>query len=183
MESTLLREQQDREYREAAEEELREAERLKNEEEEATRIAEENRLQELEREATELSLQLHEKSQMEQRRNRLAPEPPQGPDAATIRFQLPSSCQSAKLTRRFQKSDTVAGITDYLLLNFYDAGYPVKRICLSTHFPKQELTDMSMTVEAAVSPQCLINQFTSQFRAYSQGLFPRGMLYVNDLDA
>jgi asparagine synthetase B (glutamine-hydrolysing) len=150
-EATRLREEQDLEYRLAAEEELRDQERLRQEEEEAARVAEENRIKELEKEAVELSMQLHEKSQMEQRRNRLAPEPPQSADAATIRFQLPSSCQSAKLTRRFLKTDTVETVTDYLLLHFYDANIPVKRISLSTHFPKQELDDKAKTVEEAVS--------------------------------
>ena len=151
-ESARLREQQDREYRESAEEEMREAARIRQEEEAAAIRAEEERVAKLEQEAIALSLKLHHESIVEKKRIKLANgEPPQAADVATVRFQLPQSSQAAKLTRRFRKNDTVEDLCDFLSVHFADSGSSVIRFSLSTHFPKQELTDMSQTIESAVS--------------------------------
>ena len=83
----------------------------------------------------------------------LKPEPAESPDMATIRFQLPSSLPSknSKITRRFHRSDTIENVSDFLIIYFYDLGSNVKNFSLSTHFPKQELNDMNVTVESVVS--------------------------------
>ena len=155
-ESVRLREQQDREYRESAEEEMREAARLRHEEQEAARLAEEARVAKLEQEAIALSLKLHQEAVVEKKRSKFtAGEPLQAPDVATVRFQLPqsSSSQAAKLTRRFYKTDTIEHLCDFLSVHFADTGSSVVNFSLSTHFPKLELTDMTMTIESAV---CLL---------------------------
>ena len=55
-------------------------------------------------------------------------------------------------------------IYDYLHLYFAENNIEVTNFMVSTHFPKQNLEDMAATVQ-------------------DLGLHPRGMLYVQDLDA
>ena len=55
-------------------------------------------------------------------------------------------------------------IYDYLHLYFAENHIEVTNFTVSTHFPKQNLENMSATVQ-------------------DLGLHPRGMLYVQDLDA
>jgi FAS-associated factor 2 len=104
-EFSMLREQQDREYREAEESDRRERERRENEERERIRLEEEERQrQELEA-AMELSRRLNYEGDIGKRRAELSPEPPASDvDVAVIRFQLP---QGTKLSRRFPKLETV----------------------------------------------------------------------------
>lgn len=105
-ESNRLREQQDREYREAQEADRREAIR-RQEEEAAAAAAEAQRQQEEElRAAMELSQRLSREDKMRKLRARMENEhrePDNGAEVATIRFQLPAG---AKLSRRFHKNDT-----------------------------------------------------------------------------
>ena len=51
-----------------------------------------------------------------------------------------------------------------MVIHFADEGDLTRNFSMSTHFPKVELTDNSLSVEAV-------------------GLVPRGMVYVQDLDA
>ena len=83
-----------------------------------------------------------------------------GAGTATVRFQLPNN---SKVTRRFDKEASVQELYDWLEVYFYDNNSDTKRFSLSTTHPKVELEDMGATVN-------------------SVGLFPRGMLYVQDLD-
>lgn len=92
------------------------------------------------------------------------PEPDVGPAISAVRFQLPSG---KKLSRRFAKTETVQRLFDYLTLTFSEVPeeeHKIVHFSVCTQFPKLELSDMSQTIEAV-------------------GLHPRGMLYVQDLDA
>lgn len=104
-EAVRLREQQDREYRESIEAEMREIQR--KEEEERKKIEEEEaRKQQEELEAAiELSKKLSRESTIKRLKDAFAlnPEPDNGSDIATVRFQLP---RGKKLSRRFLKNDT-----------------------------------------------------------------------------
>lgn len=134
------------------------------------------------------------------------PEPAAGPDISTIRFQLP---KGTKLSRRFQKTDCAEvnadsscsldscqffllsrycskRIFEFLSVHFYDTGDEVRRFTVSTHFPKLEITDPSLTIEALVNTKCLNDTDISCLFilfVFFQSLHPRGMLYVQDLDA
>lgn len=73
-------------------------------------------------------------------------------------------------------------IFDYLKLHFYDNGNTVNNFSVNMNYPKMELTEMSKTVHELV----ILLLILLWFIAYSfciQGLHPRGMLYVNDLDS
>jgi len=161
-ESARLREQQDREYRESAERDRLERIRKQEEEESLARLeAEERNRGELEA-AIELSNKLSKESAIIKKRQNLPAEPDQNvPDAAAIRFQLPSG---TKILRRFHKCDTVQTLYDFLTVYFADTNNDVTTFSVSTHFPKVELKDMNSSIEAV-------------------GLFPRGMLFVQNLDS
>ncbi len=157
-----------------------------------------------------MSNQIAVESEMDIRRASLGAEP--GSDVpsssiATIRFQTPTG---AKLTRKFQKTDLVERMYDYILLHFYDLSAQgpcnnssnptsnsnnpssnnsnpssnssnnsnnssnssncnnnsnkMRNILISINVPKQDLEDRSVTIE-------------------SVGLYPRGVVFVQDLDA
>jgi hypothetical protein len=55
-------------------------------------------------------------------------------------------------------------IHDFLFVHFADTGSSTRNFLMSTNFPKTDLKDMSLTIESA-------------------SLFPRGALFVTDLDA
>jgi hypothetical protein len=102
-ESSSLRGEQDREYLEAQEEDRRllakkEQERKAREEKE-----ESDRQQEELEGALEMSKVLEKQSRHERLKKLVRPEP-SGADVANIKFQLPSG---KKMTRNFQKDDTV----------------------------------------------------------------------------
>lgn len=111
-EFSILREQQDREYRE-----LEEADRLVREQREKEELErqqkehEEQQRLELEQ-AIQFSKKLSHESEINERRNRLQGEPESGEDIATIRFQLP---RGAKTVRRFYKSDSIQVNQGYFL--------------------------------------------------------------------
>lgn len=161
MESTRLREQQDREYRESEEADRRNREmREKAEAEEQARLIEERNEREL-REAMELSERLDEERRIATLKESLNVEPPVGPDVSALRFQLP---KGIKISRRFQKTDTIQKIFDYLSIHFADNNLDIKNFAVATNFPKKKFEEMDSTIEA-------------------EGLHPRGMLFVTDLDA
>jgi FAS-associated factor 2 len=103
-EASRLRQEQDREYLESAEEDRRMEERARlerierEEREEAARQAQELA------EAVEMSRQLTEADNLRKRREAVLanPEPPVSSEVSTVRFQLP---RGTKVTRRFNKFD------------------------------------------------------------------------------
>jgi len=159
-EAVRLREQQDREYQESAVADRQAEERQRQEEFERERREEEQKQQEELAQAVELSKQLSHADSIRKKRESLV-EPAALPDVATIRFQLP---KGTKLSRRFHKTDTAQSIMDFLAVHFFDNGNEVQNFTVSTHFPKMEINDMTRTVD-------------------DLSLYPRGMLYVQDLDA
>jgi membrane protein involved in colicin uptake len=105
-EATRLREQQDREYREAMEAD-RLAQNRQREEAAAREKAEEEARQAAElAAAVEMSKQLTREDTLRKLRATFSahPEPEAGANVAAVRFQLPSG---KKLSRRFVKTDTV----------------------------------------------------------------------------
>lgn len=104
-EFSLLREQQDREYREAEESDRRDRERRENEERERIRLEEEEKQRQELEEAMELSRRLNYEGDIAKRRSELSAEPgASDAEVAVIRFQLP---QGTKLSRRFSKLEKV----------------------------------------------------------------------------
>ena len=145
-ESSELRAQQDREFRDMEDSQRRETERRAREGQERRAREEEELLQAqiAERE----SLVQRELREIElKRKKETLKEPDNGPDVATIRFQMPTG---AKVVRRFARSSTLQQLCDYLDVHFAEAASSTTRFAVSSHFPKVELTDMSATVEQLV---------------------------------
>lgn len=67
-----------------------------------------------------------------------------------------------------------------MTLHFFDNGDTVKNFSVNMNYPKMELTEMTKTVLELVS--CLYSTPMLSHVLF-QGLHPRGMLYVNDLDS
>jgi FAS-associated factor 2 len=147
-EANMLRAQQDLEYQQAAEADRLASERRRQERLEREAYEEEMRQQAELEEAISLSTKLTHEARIKNLRESLAPEPPAGEDVATIRFQLPGS---SKITRRFIKTSTIHHIHDFLAVHFNDIGSTVRNFSISTHFPKQELTDLTQTIDEVVS--------------------------------
>ena len=102
--SIRLREQQDREYLDSAETDRQIENRRRQELEEQAQQEEKKQQEEELARAVEMSKELTYADTIRKKREYLQanPEPEQGPDVATVRFQLP---KGAKLSRRFKKSD------------------------------------------------------------------------------
>ena len=161
VEAARLREQQDREYREAEETDRRNRElRERAEAEERTRIEEERNAKELS-EALEMSKRLENERRIASLKETLNEEPAVGPEVSALRFQLP---KGIKISRRFYKTDKIQRLFDFLSIHFADNGIEIKNFAVGTNFPKKNFEDMDSTIE-------------------SEGLHPRGMLFVIDLDA
>lgn len=94
-----------------------------------------------------MSRKLSQDALVQSKRELLSSEPADGPETCTIRFQLP---KSSKLTRRFNRSDTVRTLQDFLLVHFHDSGSGVCNFSISTH-SKLDLNDPTQTLEAVVS--------------------------------
>lgn len=156
-----LRVEQDREYMQAMETDRQQqqaAQRARAAREEAEQ-EEEQRLQ-LE-EAMALSAQLTHDSALSKKRAVLQRDTPTGSDSALIRFQLP---QGTKVSQTFWKSDPVEILYDFLSVHFEDNDIPIVNFMVSTNFPKKDLTDRALTV-------------------MDVGLYPRGALFVHNLDS
>ena len=164
-ESTLLREQQDLEYREAAENDRLARIREATEHQELVRQQAAEQLAEEQRQAAEDERIATRDSEIQILRDALLAKAEEqkssGLETAVVRFHLPSG---KKLTTNFLKSDTTQHVFNFVRVHFADEGMPEMNFAVSTHFPKMELTDMEQTIDMI-------------------GLFPRGMLYVQDLDA
>ena len=194
-ESSQLRAQQDREFREMEDSTRREAERRAREARERATLEEEERRLAASAAAQEATRQQERESAIKKKKDSLR-EPDNGPNVATIRFQLP---MGVKISRRFERGDTVQTLCDFLDVHFAESGGSTTRFAVSTHFPKVDLTDMTATLDKLVSGSReddarLLPLFHSSspltsphpplpLSSPTQGLHPRGMLYVQDLDA
>jgi hypothetical protein len=134
-ESTRLREQQDREYRESIEAERLEIERQRAEEESRVAAEEEKRQQEELAAAVALSKKLSREDEIRKLKASFAaaPEPENGPDVSTLRFQLP---RAKKLTYRFRKTDKIQ-VRQIVLLDY--------RV-LSTFFRRKYMTILEFSL-------------------------------------
>ena len=180
MESTSLRQEQDREYLESQRQDRLRREQREKEEEELRRRQATEAAAHAESVAAEQLAQARASNILQAKRDNLAlkPEPAIGSstDVTTLRLQMPSG---QKLQRRFLKKDTVQHLREWLDVHLADSAdtdtdthtntdtaTPANHCTnysLSTAYPKTELADPSATLE-------------------SYGLHPRGMLYVVDLD-
>lgn len=169
-EANRLREQQDREYHESMLADQREAVRRAEEQRREAEEEETRKIEEEIKQNEENEKRLREENKLQNLKDFFVrnPEPPapvggKSEDVATVRFQLP---KGTKLSRRFYKHDKVQIVYDFLTVHFADSQWLgiVKNFSVTTHFPKQELDDMNLTLEDV-------------------GLYPRGMLYVQDLDS
>eukprot|EP00553_Chaetoceros_curvisetus_P013219 CAMPEP_0204641966 /NCGR_PEP_ID=MMETSP0717-20131115/51428_1 /ASSEMBLY_ACC=CAM_ASM_000666 /TAXON_ID=230516 /ORGANISM="Chaetoceros curvisetus" /LENGTH=393 /DNA_ID=CAMNT_0051662697 /DNA_START=133 /DNA_END=1314 /DNA_ORIENTATION=- len=165
LEEIRLREEQDREYKEALEEDQR---REREREEEARKIAEE--IQKKQHEEEEKVRLKHEK--LARAREILLKEapPPTGTSTgdrkvARIRFMLPSG---KRLERRFWGSDTIDVMRAFLTIHFEDkengGEHVIQNFQLSSNYPKKTLVDGEASLE-------------------SEGLSPQAVIMVQDLDA
>ena len=103
-ESTRLREQQDREYRESEEADRRNREQREREEAEMSNRAEREREEKELADAIDLSNRLSRENGIENKRRSLGEEPPLGQDVSLLRFQLP---KGVKTSRRFLKTEKI----------------------------------------------------------------------------
>lgn len=126
--------------------------------EQAEEDAKEN--QELER-AVQLSKELEKENRLSRIKASVPTEPVSGSDVVNIKFQLPNG---KKIARNFLKENIVRDLRYFLILYFNDNQIELPNFSLSTNYPKRVLDDDSETVANA-------------------GLFPRGMLFVQNLDA
>ncbi len=159
-----LRNEQDREYRQALEEAQR-LERLKEEEEnrkieeERARVEEESRIKkEKEDKLNEAKRILYLYGDDEPSANDT------GEKCVRIRLMLPSG---KKVERRFRGRDTIDTVKSFLILHFEemgDKGGKIENFQLSSNYPKKALVDGSATLE-------------------SEGLYPQAVIMVQDLDA
>ena len=156
-----LRVEQDREYLEAMETDRQQQLAAQRQREAADQAAHEEE-QRLEMEAAmALSAQLSRDAALTKKREALQRETPTGKDSALVRFQLP---QGTKVSQTFWKTDPVATIYDFLSVHFVDQNIPIENFMVSTNFPKKDLTDKTLSVEDV-------------------GLYPRGALFVHNLDS
>ncbi|CAM9247511.1 unnamed protein product, partial [Ectocarpus fasciculatus] len=139
-ESASLRNEQDREYIEAQEQDRlqlakKEQEKREREEEEEA----ERQKADLE-DAIKISRELDKQNRYEKISTLVRPEPASGPDAALIKFQLPSG---RKLTRNFLKTDTVEvcynDLRNYLNVYFHENDIDISQFSISTNYPKKTL--------------------------------------------
>ena len=154
-EEAHLRDEQDREYRDALEadrkrEAERKAEREKKENEER-RIAE-----------AEIETERKKARRIEGARARAGTEPAHIPGkTAQIRLTLPSG---KRVDRRFGLDDSVGTVRAFLIVHFHENGIPIENFSLSTSYPRKAYEDDNMTLEEA-------------------GLFPQAVLLIHNLDA
>ncbi len=165
LEEIRLREEQDREYREALEEDQR---REREREEEARKIAEE--VQKKQHEEEEKVRLKHEK--LVKAREILSQEAPPttassgNRKVARIRLMLPSG---KRLERTFWGTDTIDVVRAFLTLHFEegnenDGEHVIQNFQLSSNYPKKALVDGEATLEG-------------------EGLCPQAVIMVQDLDA
>ncbi len=183
-----LRDEQDREYREAEEADRRAREQNERDEAAREQQMEEERQQKELQDAIELSKKLSRDDHLQRTRSNIGSEPAAGsPGTATIRFQLP---RGIKTSRRFMREDKVQvlqfivlfylnlktnyfhawyvifsqKIFDYLEVYFADNNIDIRNFTVGTNFPKKTFVDMEATIEG-------------------ESLYPNGTLFVLDADA
>lgn len=134
-----LRRQQDEEYQET----LRQDQERERQRTEARLEAEREERRKKDEEERKIA---EEANRLDRARELLREEPPKGaPGCARIRFRLPNGKQ---LDRRFEGDETIGSLKAFLVLHFAslesdntnnkkDAGALVKRVALSTNFPKR----------------------------------------------
>jgi len=154
-EEAMLRQEQDREYRETLE---------------ADRAREEARRAEQEREEAERRAKEEEELRaVEERENALAKamslvgdEPPAGTaDTARVRMTLPNG---RRIDRRFRADDTIEVVRAFLTVYFHENDVDISNFSLSTSFPKRTYDDPTVTLREG-------------------DLVPQAVLMVQDLDA
>ena len=109
----------------------------------------------------DLSERLNKEQRMKTLRESLGEEPADAPDISALRFQLP---KGIKISRRFRKEDRIQKVFDFLEIHFAKNKLDITNFSVGTNYPKKNFEDMDSTIEA-------------------EGLHPRGMLFVIDLDA
>lgn len=109
----------------------------------------------------QLSNELARQSKISRVRAAVKPEPQSGADISNVKFQLPSG---KKIARNFVKTDCVEDLRNYLIVYFEENKIELLNFSISTNYPKRVLDDAQETLLSA-------------------GLYPRGMLFVQNLDA
>jgi len=178
VESTNLRQEQDRDYLESQRQDRLRREKRENDEEEAKEKQQGEAQAQAQAQSEEARALAAATNALQAKRHKLLakPEPVAGSsaDVATIRLQMPSGL---KVNRRFLKTDSVQDLRDWMDVHLADTAASTAKgasdetdtaavtvnYSLSTAFPKTELSDATADLD-------------------SYGLHPRGMLYVVDLD-
>lgn len=157
-EEVRLREEQDREYREALEADQR-REREKREEEMKREEEERKQKKSMEREEQK---RLERLNSARESLVRNGPEPDASEKGcARVRLMLPSG---QRIERRFYGVDTVHVVRSFLVLYFEENNIDIENFQLNCNFPKKVLNDEDATLE-------------------DEGLCPQAVVMVQDLDA
>jgi len=110
-------------------------------------------------EAIKMSMEAENEERIRRKRARIGEEPAVGPGVAKILFSLPDG---TRVTRRFEYTETVEALHDFVESHLHDVGtHDVFK--LVTTFPQMELKDQKQTVkDAGLTPsaQVLVTMHT-----------------------
>lgn len=154
-----------------AEEERRQREAAEAAEEEAELAA-----------AIALSHRLHEESELDAARRRIAshPEPAAGgpEEVSALRFTLPSG---VRLQRRFLARDPLQAVRDYVLIASAELGTPLKHFDLGTNFPRRSFPEpppaAAPPAGVGAGPEHVHPSLAMTLK--EAGLFPQAMVFVS----
>lgn len=166
-EETRLREEQDREYREALEEDQR-RERVKREEMERRQEEERRHQEELQKVEMEKCRRLEDARRImgdrmngDELHGGGSGNVNVGDKVARIRLMLPSG---KRIERKFWGADTIENVRAFLILYFEEHGIGIENFELRSNYPKKALVDGEKTLEG-------------------EGLCPQAVIMVQDMDA
>jgi len=147
-EEALLRQEQDREYREALE-----ADRAREAARQAEREKEERAQRE--QEEAERRAQAEREDGLAKALSLVGEEPAAGtPDTAHIRLTLPNG---RRIDRRFHADDTIEVVRAFLIVHFHENSVDIANFSLSTSFPKRTYDDPAATLrEGDLVPQAVL---------------------------
>jgi len=143
-ESTRLRREQDSEYEQALDADRKRddaaavQQKIDAEEAEALRLAEDLAA------ALELSQAQAKEASLKRKRDNLGPEPAAGPGAARLRLQFPNG---TKIDRRFQESQPLQCVRDFIELHLDESGVAISSYSLSTNYPRTEISAFDVSLK------------------------------------
>lgn len=159
-----LREEQDRDFKEALEADRKRAQDAETEKREAREKEEREEQERQLEEAKQLSIEGQKQADFARKKETMKEEPAKGaPNTTQLRITLP---KGQKLERRFEFEATVQDLWDWIDVMLHDNGHGIENYSLNTNFPKRKYgpDDATLTLKEA-------------------DLVPRAALFLQDLDA